>query len=69
MSSKWGGDLPGYKKFRTGLKYKDVYEMLGTSKKHRYRRRKTVLGFWHELKLQLYHQAVNLGYDEEEARE
>ena len=70
MPSRWGRNknLPGYDRFRTGLAYHDVYTMLNTSEKHRYKRRGTVLGFWHELKLQFYEQAVNMGYgDDEEA--
>lgn len=64
MPSNWGrrNNLPGYDQFRTGLTYRDAYNMLATSKKHRYRRKGSVLGFMHELKRQLYEQAVDLGY-------
>ena len=64
MASKWGkkNNLPGYDEFKTGLTYADVYEMLKTSTKHSQKRRASVLGFWHELKLQLYERAVDLGY-------
>jgi hypothetical protein len=71
MGSRWGADLPGYRQFRTGLTFADVREMLRGSEKHRSRhdrpqdRRHTVLGLWHELKLQLYEQAVDRGYGEE----
>lgn len=62
--SKYGTthNLPGYDAFRTGLSYYDVYTMLATSEKHSHRRRRSVLGFWHELKLQLYEQAIDRGY-------
>lgn len=71
MSSRWGADLPGYREFRTGLTFADVREMLRGSEKHRSRhdrphdRRHTVLGLWHEIKLQLYERARDLGYAEE----
>lgn len=69
MSSKWGKGrgLPKYDEFRTGLTYGDVYDMLKTSSKHVSKRRRSVLGFWHELKLQLYEQAVDRGYGEDES--
>jgi hypothetical protein len=67
MASKWGkkNNLPKYDEFRTGLTYHDVYMMLKHSEKHSHKRRRSVLGFWHELKLQLYNQAVDRGYGEE----
>ena len=67
MPSSWGRSrgLPGYDRFRTGLTYRDVYFMLKDSNKHKQKRRGSVLGFWHELKLQLYEQAVDRGYLEE----
>jgi len=40
-----------YDQFRTGLTYRDVYHMLWDRK---WKRRHTVLGFWHQLKQQLY---------------
>ena len=63
MPSKWGkrNDLPGFDKFRTGLTYREVYEMLRTSTKHKQKRRGSVLGFWHEMKLMLYYRAVDMG--------
>ena len=67
MPSSWGHrkNLPGYDEFRTGLTYKDVYEMLRVSERHTQKRRGSVLGFWHELKLQFYEQSVDRGYGEE----
>jgi hypothetical protein len=67
MSSRWGkkNGLPKYDDFRTGLSYAEIYNMLKTSTKHKEKRRGSILGFWHELKLQLYEQAVDRGYDEE----
>lgn len=69
MPSSWGKKRndPGYDKFRTGLTFEDVRQMLRQSEKHRARhnaphdRRHTVLGYWHELKMQLYEQAINRG--------
>ena len=64
--------LPGYDKFRTGLTYGDARQMLEHSDKHRtrhknpHKRRHTVLGFLHEMKLQLYEQAVDRGLLDEE---
>ncbi len=72
MPSNWGKrhGLPGFDKLRTGLDYQTVYTMLMTSTRHKARRRGSVLGFWHELKLQFYEQAVDCGYlDEEEGHE
>jgi hypothetical protein len=70
VSSTYGKrhDLPGFDEFRTGLTYAEVYEMLRESRKHSHKRRGSVLGFWHEIKLQLYEQAVDRGYGEEDAR-
>ena len=63
--------MPGYDRFRTGLSYSAVWEMMRNEsedpKDWRYKRRGTVLGMWHELKLQMYHQAVDAGYGEENA--
>lgn len=42
-----------YRDFRTGLTYRDVYHMLWDRP---YKRRRTVLGFWHQLKQQMYQQ-------------
>ena len=66
MGSQWGkkNDLPGYDKFKTGLTYRDVWEMMRDdsedSASWRYKRRHTVLGAWHELKLQLYYRAMDM---------
>jgi hypothetical protein len=40
-----------YEKFRTGLTYADVYMMIYDRK---WKRRRGVLGFWHELKKKMY---------------
>lgn len=51
-------DQIGYEEFRTGLTYRQVYQMLWSPsddpRQWRYKRRGTVLGFWHEIKEQLY---------------
>jgi hypothetical protein len=68
MGSKYGAkhSLPGYDAFRTGLTYRDVWEMMRNddddSSTWRYKSRGVVLGMWHELKLQLYEQAIDSGY-------
>ena len=46
-----------YYEFRTGLTYRDVYMMLWDRK---YKRRRTVLGFWHQLKEQMYNQYLDM---------
>ena len=67
MASKWGAKngLPGYDTFRSGLSYQQVFEMLKDShedpKLWRFKRRGTVLGAWHQIKLELYHRAVEAG--------
>lgn len=47
-----------YEDFRTGLTFGTVRQMLWVGsddpKDWRYKRRGTVLGFWHQIKLQLY---------------
>jgi hypothetical protein len=45
-----------YGEFRTGLRYRDVYHMLWDRK---WKRRATVLGFWHQLKEQMYAQYLD----------
>lgn len=64
MASRWGerhGYGREYDAFRTGLSFRDVKRMLyvhsADSSTWRYRRRGTVLGFHHALKLQLWAQA------------
>lgn len=65
MPSQYGEThgLKGYDDFRTGLSYRDVWEMLYTDdpdpKQWRYKSRGVVLGMWHEIKLQLYHQYLD----------
>lgn len=42
-----------YGRFRTGLTYRDVYSFLmGGEDDWRYKRRGTVLGHWHQIKLE-----------------
>ena len=66
VDSKWGkkNGLPGYDRFRTGLTYRDVWEMFRDDNDDRtewkHKRRHTILGHWHEIKLQLYHQAMDM---------
>jgi hypothetical protein len=52
-----------YEEFRTGLTYRDVYQMLWSGSDDpstwRYKRRRTVLGLWHQIKLQLWHQYLD----------
>jgi hypothetical protein len=52
--------LAGYDRFRTGLTYDDVLSMLWSSDPDsahwKYRRRGTVLGFWHQLKQDMWDQ-------------
>jgi hypothetical protein len=47
-----------FSEFRTGLTYRDVYQMLWSPsddrRAWRYRRRGTVLGLWHQLKQEMY---------------
>jgi hypothetical protein len=40
-----------YEEFRTGLTYREVYEMI---RSRRWRRRRGVLGKWREIKLAMY---------------
>jgi len=63
VASSWGKRSGGrygaeYDRFRTGLTFDEVRRMLWSSsedsKDWRYRRRGTVLGFWHQLKLALW---------------
>lgn len=48
---------PDFDAFRTGLRYFDVYQMAAGRK---YRRRGTVLGLWHQIKLELYYAATGI---------
>jgi hypothetical protein len=54
--------VPTYEEFRTGLTFRTVRQLLWSSSDDpttwRYRRRRTVLGFWHQLKQQLYAQMM-----------
>lgn len=58
------GDGPlAYHEFRTGLTFRGVRRMLWVNNDDpstwRYKRRHTVLGFWHQLKLQLWAQYLD----------
>jgi hypothetical protein len=61
MPSKYGSKE--YQRFRTGLSYRDVYAMLWVHdpdpKRWKYKRRHTILGFWHQLKKQLWEQMLD----------
>lgn len=46
-----------YDCFRTGLTYRDVRRMLEGKK---YRRRGSVLGAWHQIKLEMFEQATGI---------
>lgn len=63
--------LPDYDEFRTGLTYRDVWEMMRNDDEDRstwkYKRRGTVLGAWHQLKLQLYERAKSIAGDDAHA--
>jgi len=52
-----------YAEFRTGLSYRDVYQMLWSGsddpRTWRYKGRHTVLGLWHQLKQQLWQQYLD----------
>lgn len=50
MSRRREPPLP-YDRFRTGYTYRDVYHMI-YGRKHK--RRRGVLGYWHELKQKMY---------------
>lgn len=62
-----------YESFRTGLSYRDVYAMLWSGsddpRDWRYKGRHTVLGLWHQLKLQLWEQYLDAAEGEAESRE
>ena len=45
-----------YQQFRTGLTYRDVYRMLFDRK---FKRRRTVLGKWHQIKLEMWNEFQN----------
>jgi hypothetical protein len=61
--------MPGYDRMRTGLTYRDVWEMFRDDSDNRaqwkYKSRGVVLGHWHELKLQIYYQML----DEQDGRQ
>jgi hypothetical protein len=68
MASKYGAKhgLPGYDSLRTGLSYQEVYDQLkdysDDPKDWRYKSRGVVLGYWHQLKMELYlHTRAEMG--------
>lgn len=52
------GTEVSYRDFRTGLTYRDVYQMLWSYSpdphEWRYKRRGTVLGKWHQIKREMF---------------
>jgi hypothetical protein len=74
MASSWGArhGLPGYDRFRTGLTFGEVSQMLWTPsddpRDWKRRSRGSVLGLWHSMKLALYEEAVARGYGENEEK-
>lgn len=60
-----------YRRFRTGLTFRDVRAMLWTSspdpRDWRYKRRGTVLGLWHQIKQEMWREAQRRA-DEREMR-
>lgn len=46
-----------YKRFRTGFSYADVYQMMWT---HPQKRRRTILGAWHQLKKELWNRHIDV---------
>lgn len=64
MDLKEGNSIIPYHKFRTGLSYQDVADMVWSysndpadwPKSHHTRRRNTVLGKWHQIKQEMYEQ-------------
>jgi hypothetical protein len=52
-----------YEAFRAGYTYYDVYYMVYARK---YKRRRGVLGFWRQLKLQMYAEYLRNFYAEDE---
>jgi hypothetical protein len=64
--------LLDYDSFRTGLRYRDVYAMLWSGDPDpstwRYKRRRTVLGHWRQIKQQLYAEYLDRFESEQERR-
>jgi hypothetical protein len=62
FGARHAGFGPEYDRFRTGLSYKEVRKMLWSgnpdSGKWRYKRRGTVLGMWHQMKKEMWNEAV-----------
>lgn len=65
MASTYGErhGLPGYDRFRTGLSFSQVRQLLVTEsedpKDWRHKSRGVVLGLWHSIKLDMYEQVIN----------
>jgi hypothetical protein len=59
--------IPGYDRFRTGLTYQDVWEMLrddtDDTTRWKYKTRGVVLGKWHQIKMELYERAITEGME------
>jgi hypothetical protein len=75
VASTWGrrNRLRGYDRFRTGLTFREVRRMLWSHSDDKATwgnvTRATVLGHWHELKLQLWEQMQDARRDPERRRE
>jgi hypothetical protein len=54
-----------YRRFKTGFRYYDVFSMLmdysEDSSDWKYKRRGTVLGKWHQMKLEMWQEHVDRG--------
>lgn len=48
-----------YQDFRTGLTFGEVYHLIFH---RRYKRRRAVLGYWHELKQKMYQEYLEIFY-------
>jgi hypothetical protein len=72
MASSYGArhGLPGFDEFRTGLTYQNVFDMLkdesADPREWKYKSRGVILGMWHQIKLELYEEALKNGYDPNE---
>jgi hypothetical protein len=59
-----------YEQFRTGLTYRDVYQLLWSwsddRRTWRHKRRRTVLGYWRQLKREMYAHYENAAHAERE---
>lgn len=61
-----------YSQLRTGFTYEEVYQMLWVSSEDprdwKYKRRHTVLGKWHQIKLEMWDEHVHLCEEDAEYR-